>query len=623
MMKKQVNYKKLSDKLFRYLNYSSKDILFYTDDIDPEDFMIKDLLEKVEETIQEKFYTKKEIKNFIFKLNNLILAYASHKYTKRLKFTNDDVIDSLITSVHFLGEELNYSTVTTTYLMDVFNSIGEMMLVVNNTRNILFFNQTTLDVLGYDSNDVKARDIKFLFEKEDEVELLQSNQKEHIKVNFRKANNEILPVYIRVSDFQQTDNPLLGQVIIARDISMLIKHQHEIENKNLQIIEKNKELQKALEKAEESDRLKSAFLANMSHEIRTPMNGILGFAEILKKQNLDPEKQKQLLSIIQQSGERMLNIINDIVDISKIESGTVEVRNSEFNINDKLDELYNFFKRETDSKGLDFICRKVLPKHNSIIISDEHKVVSVLTNLLKNAIKFTKEGSIEFGYKKRTEHLEFFVKDTGVGISEEKKEVIFERFRQGSEKLNRNYEGAGLGLTISKAYLDMLEGEIWVESNENLGSAFYFTIPLVFSAINSNPIEIEKEEEIQVEELELKRKNLNILIVEDDENSANYLKMLLSDKNYLLYATNGKEAVDVCKRNNDIDIILMDLKLPVLNGFRATSEIRTFNKDVIIIAQTAFAFESDKEKALAKGCNDFLTKPFTEKLLFETINKYL
>ena len=169
----------------------------------------------------------------------------------------------------------------------------------------------------------------------------------------------------------------------------------------------------------------------------------------------------------------------------------------------------------------------------------------------------------------------------------------------------------------------MLEGEIWVESNENLGSAFYFTIPLVFSAINSNPIEIEKEEEIQVEELELKRKNLNILIVEDDENSANYLKMLLSDKNYLLYATNGKEAVDVCKRNNDIDIILMDLKLPVLNGFRATSEIRTFNKDVIIIAQTAFAFESDKEKALAKGCNDFLTKPFTEKLLFETINKYL
>jgi len=622
-MKKQVNYKRLSDKVFRYLEYPQKDILFYTDDLSYDEDLIKEFLEKLEEKIQDKYYTKKEIRNFIFKLNNLILQYASHKYNRRLKFTNDDVIDSLITSVHFLGEELNFSTVTTSYLMDVFNSIGEMLIVVNNESNIMFVNKTTLETLGFEENDLKARKLSVLLENTAEDNLLMSSNKNHIKINFKKANNEILPVYLRITDFQQLDNPLLGHVIIARDLSMLLNHQHEIEAKNLEILEKNKELEIALEKAEESDRLKSAFLANMSHEIRTPMNGILGFAELLKKQNIDPQKQLRFIEVIQQSGERMLNIINDIVDISKIESGTMEIYNTETDINKNLDDIYDFFKREADSKNIKLTYRKAFPKHNSIILTDEHKVVSILTNLLKNAIKFTNEGTIEFGYKKRTDQIEFYVKDTGVGITADKKEVIFDRFRQGSEKLNRNYEGAGLGLAICKAYIQMLKGEIWLESELNSGSTFYFTIPLLFPEDKEAPIIDEEEEVVEEVEVELERKNMNILIVEDDENSANYLKMILAEKNYLLFATNGIEAIDVCKRNKDIDLILMDLKLPVLNGFRATKEIRKFNKDVVIIAQTAFAFESDKEKALKNGCNDFITKPITESNLILTINKYL
>jgi PAS domain S-box-containing protein len=237
------------------------------------------------------------------------------------------------------------------------------------------------------------------------------------------------------------------------------------------------ELIKAKEKAEESDRLKSAFLANMSHEIRTPMNGILGFAELLKEPNLTSDDQQDFIQIIQVSGARMLNTINNIVDISKIESGLTNVDIKETNINERMEFIYKFFKPEVEIKGLQFLFKSSLPAKEAIIKSDNEKVYGILTNLVKNAIKFTYEGSIEFGYEKKGEYLEFFVKDTGVGIPQNQQQIIFERFRQGSDSLTRRYEGSGLGLSISKSYVEMLGGKIWVESAEGKGSTFYFTIP--------------------------------------------------------------------------------------------------------------------------------------------------
>ncbi len=236
---------------------------------------------------------------------------------------------------------------------------------------------------------------------------------------------------------------------------------------------------KAREKAEESDRLKSAFLANMGHEIRTPMNGILGFSELLKNPALTGREQQEYVSIIERSGARMLNIINDLIDISKIESGQMNVNISNCNINEQAGYLYSFFKPEAASKGLNFFYNCGLTSDNAIIKTDKEKVNAVLINLIKNAIKFTDDGFIEFGYSRKNGDLEFFVKDTGVGISQEQSKFIFERFRQGTDSLNRNYEGAGLGLSISKSFVGMLGGRIWMDSIPTKGSTFFFTIPYI------------------------------------------------------------------------------------------------------------------------------------------------
>jgi hypothetical protein len=240
-----------------------------------------------------------------------------------------------------------------------------------------------------------------------------------------------------------------------------------------------KELVAAKLKAEESDRLKSAFLANMSHEIRTPMNGIMGFAELLKEPALSSDDKNHFIEIIERSGRRMLNIINDIIDISKIESGTVDVLLSETNVNEQIDFIYNFFTPEIKQKGIQFISNKALTHEQAFITSDREKLYAVLTNLVKNAIKFTNEGTIEIGYTKKESFLEFYVKDTGKGLKPEQELIIFERFRQGSESLSRDYEGAGLGLSISKAYVEMLGGKIWFKSKpEQKGSEFFFTLPI-------------------------------------------------------------------------------------------------------------------------------------------------
>jgi signal transduction histidine kinase len=380
------------------------------------------------------------------------------------------------------------------------------------------------------------------------------------------------------------------------------------------------ELINAKEHAEESDRLKSAFLTNMSHEIRTPMNGILGFAELLKEPNLTSDEQQDFIQIIQISGARMLNTINNIVDVSKIESGLMKVDIKETNINEKIEFTYKFFKPEVEIKGLQFLFKNSLPAKEAIIKTDNEKVYGILTNLVRNAIKFTFEGSIEFGYEKKGEYLEFFVKDTGVGIPNNQKELIFERFRQGSESHSRGYEGSGLGLSIAKSYIEMLGGEIWVESKEGKGSIFYFTIP--YNAVSEEKTAIENVVSAEHKEVEIKK--LKILIVEDDEISYSLLTKMLQKISYeVLHAITGVEAVDACRNNPDIDLVLMDIRMPVMDGNEATRQIRQFNKDVIIIAQTAYGYSVDREMAIEAGCSDYISKPISSILLYELIKKHV
>ncbi|NOU48927.1 MAG: response regulator [Bacteroidales bacterium] len=397
------------------------------------------------------------------------------------------------------------------------------------------------------------------------------------------------------------------------------------------------DIKHALLKAQESDRLKSAFLANMSHEIRTPMNGILGFAELLKEPGLTGEDQQEYITIIEKSGIRMLNIINDIVDISKIEAGLMEVRFIETNVNKQLDYIYTFFKPEVDKKGITLSYKYSLPTDVANILTDREKLYAILINLVKNAIKYSHEGTIEFGYNHKLSQdsltvesgitstvLEFYVKDDGIGIPNDRQEAIFERFVQADIADKHAHQGAGLGLAITKAYVEMLGGKIWVESNTNAGSGqkgsvFYFTIPYSLKTRSDNEFLVSTMKANGNHQI----KKLKILIVEDEAASDMLMSIELSKYGHNLYhAKNGVEAIELCRNNPDIDLVMMDIKMPVMDGYIATSQIRNFNNKVIIIAQTAFALMGDKEKAIQVGCNDYITKPINKQLLLKMIGKY-
>jgi PAS domain S-box-containing protein len=379
------------------------------------------------------------------------------------------------------------------------------------------------------------------------------------------------------------------------------------------------ELLKAKEKAEESDRSKSAFLANMSHEIRTPMNGILGFSELLKTPNLSGEQQQKYIGVIEKSGNRMLNIINDIVDISKIEAGLMKLDIKESDVNRQIEYLYTFFKPEVETKGMQLFMNNTLPKDEAIVETDREKLFAILTNLVKNAIKYSNKGSIEFGYEKNRDYLEFYVKDTGIGIPIDRQEAIFERFIQADIEDEMARQGAGLGLTITKSYVEMLGGSIWLESEEGVGSTFYFTLPYNRKTKEKNIPKVDEVNHNTKKDI----KNLKTLIVEDDEASKILLSINIREfSNDIINARTGVEAIEICKRNPDIDLVLMDIQLPEMNGYEATRKIREFNKNVIIIAQTAYGLSGDREKSMSAGCDDYMTKPIKKDKLESLIEKY-
>ncbi|WP_372745122.1 ATP-binding protein [Lutibacter sp.] len=379
------------------------------------------------------------------------------------------------------------------------------------------------------------------------------------------------------------------------------------------------ELVEAKERAEESDRLKSAFLANMSHEIRTPMNGILGFSELLETQNLSIEKQQKYINIIKKSGTRMLNIINDIINISKIESGQMKVVIDSTNVNEHIEYIYNFFKPEIEGKGIAFSIESIPSSTENIVFTDSEKVYAVLINLVKNALKHTEKGFIKIGCCKKGDFLEFFVKDTGIGIPKDRMEAIFERFVQADISNKMARQGAGLGLSISKAYVEMLGGKIWVKSEEQKGSVFYFTIPYKTEAIKEDNF----KSKLDLPTAEGLIRKLKILIAEDDEASAMLISIAVEEfANEILITKNGVEAVEACKNNPDIDLVLMDIQMPELNGNMATKTIRTFNKSVLIIAQTAYALVGDKEKLMASGFDNYITKPVDIEELKKLIINY-
>lgn len=381
-------------------------------------------------------------------------------------------------------------------------------------------------------------------------------------------------------------------------------------------------LHSALAKAQESDRLKSAFLANMSHEIRTPLNGILGFTEIIQDPNLTEQERAQYNEIINKGGDRLMNTIDSLIDISKIEAGQAELKQSWVDINEMIEELRMFFGLDAEKKGLQLNATKALPDNKAITLTDKEKLYAVLSNLIKNAIKYTHEGKITFGYQYKQGILEFFVKDTGIGVCKERQQAIFNRFEQADISDTRAFEGSGLGLAISKGYLELLEGQIWLESEEGKGSTFFFSIPYITEIQKpnqlANPVKASKQN------IEGALENITILITDDEEDTTIYFSKLLKKHcKKLLFAQTGTQAVDMHLQNPDINLILMDIKLPGIDGFQATREIRKYNQSVVIIAQTAYALEGDRKKALEAGCDDYITKPIKKEHLFKILLKHI
>lgn len=485
----------------------------------------------------------------------------------------------------------------------LFENSADGILVLNDKSEILELNNQICEILGYDCEELKLLKVNDIIHTEDimskdhEASLQELLQGKTVISQYRLCKKNGDYIYTELSTKKIAEGQYLN---IVRDITEKKK-----------IID---ELIIAKEKAEESDRLKSAFLANISHEIRTPMNGILGFSELLKEPNLTGGEQRKYIKIIEKSGNRMLNIINNIVDLSKIEAGLVELIISETNINAQIEYACTFFKPEADKKGIQLIQNTTLPNQAAILNTDREKLYSILLNLIKNAIKYSDTGTIEVGYNLRNsdtaDYIEFYVSDTGIGVPIDQQESIFKRFIQADIADREARHGAGLGLSISKAFVELMGGNIRLESKEDKGSIFFFTIP--YSPTN----EIQKQKSEETLDFVIPEK-LKILIAEDDEISKKLLTFLLAPiATELLVAKNGEEAVEIYKTNPDIDIILMDIQMPVVDGFEATRQIRLLNKEVKIIAQTAFALSGDEEKIKKAGCNTYINKPIKKENLF-------
>lgn len=365
------------------------------------------------------------------------------------------------------------------------------------------------------------------------------------------------------------------------------------------------ELENAYQKIEESEKLKSAFLANMSHEIRTPLNAILGFAELLEDKDLDQEEEEKCLGNIKSSGNRLLNIVSDILEISKLEANQQKLNYASQNLNHIIDRLHEQFEVINIDPNIEITCYKDFEDESALIETDSTRLEQILSNLLENAIKHTKKGFIQFGYRLKGDFLEFFVQDSGSGIGKKDHETIFKRFAQVDHETKIN-KGTGLGIPIAEGFTQLFGGKMWLDSELNKGSTFYFTIPYLPSNSDVEP-----------------NKKPTILVAEDEE--ANFLLLELWLKKYcrLLHASDGLQTVQLANDNEDIDLILMDIKMPYLNGIEATKQIREHNTKIPIIAQTAFIMNEEREKVIHAGCDEVVSKPIHRENFKKLLTTYI
>jgi len=497
---------------------------------------------------------------------------------------------------------------------------NDAIIVLDEAGLITFWNSAAERIFGYSDNEMKGANLHSIIVPVQYQKLYYAGMKTFRETGtgplignsielkaIRKSGTEF-DVEISISATRINDN--WYSIGIVKDITL----RKEVEE-NLRI---------AKQRAEDSDRLKSAFLANMSHEIRTPMNAIIGFTDLLRRPDISDDKRKQFINIIHKNNNILLKLIDDLLDISKIESGQLNISEEIFNPDEIMIELTDLYLKERVSKEKLLVDIKLdideSYKGKFKLTTDKFRLRQVLSNLLSNALKFTDTGVIEFGYKPTDDDkLIFFVTDTGIGIPKEKLDVIFDRFHQADNSLTRKYGGTGLGLAISKGLMEVLGGKISVTSTPGQGSTFFVEIPNVI--IEGEKIDLPIK---QITNKEYNWSDKLMLIVEDEDSNIVLLKEALVQTSVkILWARDGKPAVDICRSNGNIDLVLMDIQMPEMNGYEATQKIKEFRKDLPIIAQTAYAMENEREKSIDAGCKDYITKPLNIKELLTIINKYI
>jgi PAS domain S-box-containing protein len=497
------------------------------------------------------------------------------------------------------------------YMLNMAIDNSDVEILMNTPDGSIYYCSPALcRRLGYSPEEIKKMHIWDIEEtiKEEEMDMRCKNLKK-IK-NEKKEGVQIAKDGTKFEVNYNIDYVKIGnQELICgniQDITEIKKREAILEN--------------AKKKAEESDRLKSVFIANISHEIRTPMNGILGFADLLQRDDLSFEKCQQYAKIIAGCGNNLMQLLNDILDISKIEAGEVELKKEDFCINQVIEELYNIYEPQNkkDGKEISLQMHKSLRDDEAIIYSDKRYLNQILANLMDNALKFTEKGEILIGYNAKRNGIEFFVKDSGEGIASELLDKIFEPFRQGEEVLARKHHGTGLGLTIAKSYTELLGGYMWTESELGEGTTFYLTLPYSENAKISQNVPTAKKE------TDYKWKDKTFLIVEDNYISFMLLENLLEETGVkILRAETAQQSIDIAESNNDIDLILMDVRLPDFTGWEAAKIIKKSNPDLPIVAQTANANSEDKIKTFQAGCEAYLTKPIIKKEFYDTIKECL
>ena len=503
-------------------------------------------------------------------------------------------------------------------ILTALDNTGVGIITTDHKYNISYVNRSAVNLWGFDNNGnmINNNNLKNLLDEESVNKLLGHwNKMVSERVYYfsdemmaKSKNGSMFPVEVKATLITDTDEKPVGISLSVSDISEQIASRDE--------------LVKAKEMAEESDRLKSAFLANMSHEIRTPMNGILGFSNLLKKKNLHDDLRDKYINLINTNGELLIKIIDDIIDLAKIESGQLQIVENECNINNLFLEILHYFERymkKYNKTNISLLCNENQSINTNVIL-DSLRLKQVLFNMVENAIKFTSDGRVEFGCElDNNNFINFYVKDTGIGIPYEKQQIIFDRFLQLDYSPAREHGGTGLGLTICKYLVEMMNGKIWVESKPGEGACFNFTVPFK-PVIAENGMYPEPEDDMNYN---VNWSDKNILITEDEENNYYLLEEFLRDSGANIYwARDGLESIEMFK-NNEFDLVLLDIKIPNLSGYEVVKELKKINPKVPVIAQTAYALTGDKEKILKAGCDDYVSKPIEMLSIINVINKHL